>query len=48
MTDLPSSIPELQTDCPVLEVHGLGEKVDADSGLVGVIEGIVHLVFERC
>ena len=30
---LPGSVPELQSNCAVLEVHGLGEEVYANSGL---------------
>ena len=32
----------MQSHRAVLEIHGLGEEVDADGGLVGVVEGVVH------
>ncbi len=39
---LSGSIPQLKSHGPVLKVHRLGEEVDADGGLVGVVEGVVH------
>lgn len=35
-------VPELEADGAVFEVHGFGEEVDADGGLVGGVEGVVH------
>jgi CO dehydrogenase/acetyl-CoA synthase beta subunit len=35
-------VPKLQPDGPVFEIHGLGEEVDADGGLVRVVERVVH------
>ena len=39
---LSGSIPQLKSHGPVLQVHRLGEEVDADGGLVGVVEGVIH------
>ena len=39
---LTSSVPQLQPDGPVFEVHGLAQKIDADRSLVGAVEGVVH------
>ena len=39
---LAGRVPELQAHGPVLEVHCFGEEVDADGGLVHVVEGVVH------
>lgn len=44
--NLSSGIPKLQSDGPVLQVHGLREEVDSNGSLVGVVEGVVHLVCE--
>lgn len=32
----------MKTYCPVVEVEGLAEEVDADGSLVSVIERVVH------
>jgi len=39
---LACGVPELQAHGAVFEVHGFGEEVDADGGLVHVVEGVVH------
>jgi hypothetical protein len=39
---LPGGVPELEADCAVFEVHCFAEEVDADGGLVGAVEGVVH------
>jgi len=39
---LTGGVPELETDSPVLEIHCLAQKVDADRCLVGIIKSIVH------
>ena len=39
---LARGIPELQAHGAVFEVHGFGQEVDADGGLVGGVEGVVH------
>ena len=39
---LTGRVPQLQPDRSVLQVHRLGEEVDADGGLVGVVERVVH------
>ena len=35
-------VPELEAHGAVFEVHCLGEKIDADGGLVHVVERVVH------
>ena len=35
-------VPQLQPHRPVLQVHGLGQEVDADRSLVSIVEGVVH------
>ncbi len=39
---LASRVPQLQPDCPVFEIHGFAEKIDANCGLVRVVKGVVH------
>mmetsp|Transcript_7344 Transcript_7344/g.17995 ORF Transcript_7344/g.17995 Transcript_7344/m.17995 type:complete len:252 (+) Transcript_7344:347-1102(+) len=39
---LSGGVPELEADGAVFEVHGFGEEVDADGGLVVVVEFVVH------
>eukprot|EP00740_Mantoniella_antarctica_P012457 CAMPEP_0181373696 /NCGR_PEP_ID=MMETSP1106-20121128/15543_1 /TAXON_ID=81844 /ORGANISM="Mantoniella antarctica, Strain SL-175" /LENGTH=277 /DNA_ID=CAMNT_0023491465 /DNA_START=906 /DNA_END=1742 /DNA_ORIENTATION=- len=39
---LPGRVPQLQPHRAVLQVHRLGQEVDADSGLVAVVELVVH------
>ena len=41
-TFLTGSVPELETHSAVVQVHGLGEKVDADGCLVCGVERVVH------
>ena len=39
---LASCIPQLESHCAVLEVHGLREEIDANGGLVRLVELVVH------
>mmetsp|Transcript_45222 Transcript_45222/g.114492 ORF Transcript_45222/g.114492 Transcript_45222/m.114492 type:complete len:307 (-) Transcript_45222:164-1084(-) len=39
---LPGGVPQLQPHGAVLQVHRLRQEVDADGGLVGVVELVVH------
>lgn len=39
---LSSSVPQLQPNGSVLEVHGFAQEVNANRGLIGVVECIVH------
>ena len=39
---LPCGVPKLQSDCAILEVHGLTEKVDSNRRLIRVVKCIVH------
>ena len=41
-TYLTGSIPKLQPHCPVLEVHGFAQEVNAYRGLVCIVERVVH------
>ena len=42
MLYLTGGVPKLETDSPVLKVHCLAQKVDADGCLVCIIKSIVH------
>lgn len=46
-THLSGGVPELQADGTVLEVHRLGQEVDADGRLVARVKGVVHLFHAR-
>mmetsp|Transcript_6813 Transcript_6813/g.26330 ORF Transcript_6813/g.26330 Transcript_6813/m.26330 type:complete len:322 (+) Transcript_6813:165-1130(+) len=39
---LTSGIPQLQAHCAVVQVHGLGQEVDANCGLIVLVEIVVH------
>ena len=39
---LSSSVPQLQPNSSVLEVHGFAQEVNANRSLIGVVERIVH------
>lgn len=41
-TLLAGGVPQLKANRPVLQVHGLGEEIDTDRGLVGVVETVIH------
>lgn len=41
-TDLTSSVPQLQANSTVLEIHGLAQKINADGRLVRVIKRVIH------
>lgn len=39
---LPCSVPQLQANCPVLQIHSLAQEVDTNGCLVCVVESIIH------
>jgi len=39
---LARGVPQLKPHGPVFQIHCLRQEIDADGGLVGVVEGIIH------
>jgi hypothetical protein len=39
---LPCSIPELQSDCPVLQIHGFAQEVYSNGSLIRIVKRVVH------